>query len=106
MAVGNHTMPSEILSTCTDGLFWCTANWAYTVTSGIWWTALLIGFVFSLYMATIFKFGNTRAFGFASMVGLIGAVWFAIARLMPWWIATIFILTGVIGIASMVMKER
>jgi len=105
MPVGSHPLPSELLSTCSDGMLYCFAQWANTVTGGMFWSFMLIGFMVVLMMATT-RLGNTRAFGYASTVGLIGGIWFAILNLIPWWIATVFILVGAIGLAMMVLSER
>lgn len=105
MTVGNHTLPTEILRTCTDGFLWCFADWAYTVTNGLFWAVALMSFCVVLYMATAYL-GSVRAFGFGSFVGMIGAIWLAIAGLLSWWIASLFILTGIIGLAMMIMSEK
>jgi len=103
--VGNHTMPSQILSTCTDGMMSCFSQWAYDVTNGFFWVALLLGFVAVLIMGTS-RIGFKRSFGFGSFVGMIGSIWFAIMGLMTWWIASLFMLVGMISIAMMIMDTR
>jgi len=105
MVIGNHTLPTEIFTTCTDGFVWCFANWAYVVTSGMFWTFMLIAFSIVLMIATI-RMGTARAFGYGSFVGMIGAIWFAIMKLMPWSIASAFILVGAIGIIMMIISEK
>jgi len=100
-----HSLPSEIMSTCTEGLFWCFSDWVSDVTSGAYWIFMLLGFQFALFIASS-RLGNTRAFGFASFVGLLGAMWLAIAQLIAWWVASAFILVGVVGIAAMIMNEK
>ena len=98
-------LPGTFMDTCTDGFLYCIAVWANNVTQGFFWTALLIGFVAVLAISTQ-RFGGTRSFGFASFTGMIGAIWLATLQLMPWWIASAFILVGVIGIATLVLNER
>jgi len=103
--VGSHELPTEILRTCNDGMLYCFAEWAYQVTDGMFWTFMLLGFVFALFIATS-RLGSTKAFGYASFVGMLGSIWFAVMQLMPWWIASAFILTGVIGLVMMVLSEN
>lgn len=98
-------MPTQIMSSCDEGFMWCFANWGYTVTNGFLWTLILLAFCVSLLMATM-RFGTTRAFGYASFVGLLGSIYLAIMQLMPWWTASAFILTGAVGIVSMIISER
>lgn len=99
-----HELPTQISSTC-DGLFWCFANWAATVTNDFFWIAMLLAFQVALFGAT-FRLGNTRAFGFAAFVGLLGGIWLAILQLIAWHIASAFILVGVIGIAMLILNEK
>ena len=105
LAVGSHALPTQVLRTCTDGMFVCFARWAHNVTGGLFWTLMLLGFAFAMFMATV-RLGNVRAFGFGSFVGMIGAIFLATLQLMPWWTASAFILSGVVGIAMMVMNSR
>jgi len=105
MAIGTHTLPTEIMSSCDKGMLWCFADWAYDVSLGSFWTFMLLAFSVALMMATA-RMGRVRSFGFGSFVGMIGAVWLAIMQLMPWWIASAFILTGIIGVVMMLMAER
>ena len=105
MTVGNHTLPSDLLETCTEGLFYCISEWANEVTMGWFWVFLLIGFMVVLGMGTM-RFGGTRAFGFASFGGMLASMWLSILGLMDWGIASIFILIGAIGLASMILSEK
>ncbi len=100
-----HQLPTDVLTTCTDGLLYCFALWASTVTIGTFWVFALLAFSFALFMATI-RFGTTKAFGFGTFAGLLGAVWLAILQLIPWWVASTFILVGVIGLAMMILSEK
>ncbi len=100
-----HELPSQLLTNCTDGTMSCIAQWAYRVTQGMFWVFALFGFCAALFMATS-RLGNTRAFGFASFVGMMGSIWFATMGLMSWWITTIFILVGAIGIVVMLMSKK
>ena len=100
-----HELPTQLLRSCTDGTMICFARWAYRVTQGTFWTFALLGFCVALFMATS-RLGNTRAFGFASFVGMMGSIFFATMGLLTWWIATAFILTGAIGIVVMIMSKK
>ena len=105
MAVGTHILPSEVLTGCTQGTLYCIAKWASDVTGGAFWTFMLLGFCIAIYIATA-RLGNTRAFGYSSFVGMNGAIFLAITTLIPWWIASVYILVGAIGLASMVMAGK
>lgn len=105
MAVGSHILPTEILTTCSDGFLYCFAEWAGVVTGGAFWVFALLAFSVAILLATI-RFGTVKAFGFGSFVGMIGGIWFAVLQLIPWWIASTFILIGVIGLAMMILSEK
>ena len=98
-------MPSEYLNSCTDGFFVCMARWTNDITSGAFWFMALISFMVIIFLATL-RLGTTRAFGFASFVGLIGGVWLSILQLIPWWLGSTFIIVGVIGIVMMIISEN
>jgi len=100
-----HTLPTKMIRECTDGLLYCFSNWAGEVTLGAFWIFALLAFAFAIFMATM-RFGTIRAFGFGSFVGLIGGVFLAILKLIPWWIASAFIIVGVIGLATMFLSEK
>lgn len=100
-----HPLPTEVLTTCTEGLLYCFSEWASTVTDGAFWVFALIAFSFALFMATI-RFGTVRAFSFGTFAGLIGGIFLAVLQLIPWWIASTFILLGVIGMAMVLISER
>jgi len=97
--------PADFTADC-DGLFVCLADWAYNVTGGLYFALILIAFAVVLYMATITRFGPPRAFGYASFFGAIASVWLAVLQLLPWWIASLFILTGATGMAVLLMKGK
>lgn len=105
MSVGNHTLPSELLNTCSDGLMYCMSEWASDVTGGLFWVFALLSFCVVLIMATA-RLGTTRAFGFGSFAGMLGSIWLSIMGLISWWIASLFIIVGVLGIAMMILSER
>lgn len=104
MAIG-HELPTQLIKTCTDGTLVCFAKWAYRVTFGMFWVFALFGFCVAIFMAAS-RLGNARAFGFASFVGMIGSIFFATLGILTWWIATVFILVGAIGIIIMIMNKK
>ena len=99
-----NSLPTNI-GTDNSTLFLGLAEWAYDVTAGFFWTASLIAFSVVMYIATS-RLDTNRQYGFASFIGLTGAIMLATLRLMPWWIATIFILNGCIALAVMLLSER
>lgn len=103
--VGNHSLPTNILDTCSDGFFYCFATWASNVTTGMYWTFALLTFCSILFVATL-RFGSPRAFGFASFVGLLGGVWLSTLQLIPWWTGSTFIIVGAIGMVTLVLNEK
>lgn len=105
MTVGNHTLPTELIRTCGDGIMSCLSQWAFDVTFGLFWAMGLGAFCVALFMATA-RLGNVRAFGYASFVGMLGAIWLSIMGLIVWWIASAFILTGIVGLVMLIMNER
>jgi len=104
MTVGNHTLPSALLNNC-DGLLYCYSQWAYTVTDGLFFVFALLAFAIIVLISSM-GFGSNRAFGYASFVGMVGAIFLATLNLMTWWIASAFILSGLAGLAFMIMSER
>ena len=102
------TLPGEAVRNCDgfNGLLYCFSRWAYNVTGGLFWTMLLLGFCVAIYMATVNTFRSVRAFGFATVTGALGAIWLGTLQLMPWWTASAFILSGAIGLATMIISEK
>lgn len=99
-----HTLPTNWLGNGT-GLLQGLASWASDVTHGLYWALLLLGFCVVLMIATS-KFGTPRSFGFASFVGMMGSTFLAIASVITWGIASMFIVVGFIGIVVMILNER
>ena len=102
---GNHTLPTNILDTCDDGFLYCFSDWASDVTTGLFWVLALLTFCIIIYIASG-RLGGVRAFGFASFVGMIGGIWLAILKLIPWWAGSSFILVGIIGIMALIISEK
>ena len=105
MTIGTHTLPTEILRTCTDGFFICFSDWAFEITLGTFWMFALLSFCVILFMATINQ-GFGRALGFAGAIGLLGAVFLSINGLLIWWAASGFMIFGLIAIVILIMSER
>jgi len=105
LAIGNHTLPTEIFKTCTDGMMVCFAEWAFEISQGTFWVFALAAFCIIL-MLSLNTLGTNKSFGYASFVGMMGAVWLSIMGLMIWWIASIFLILGFIGIAMLILSER
>ena len=105
MAVGNHTLPQDLLDTCSEGLMYCFAKWTSDVTTGAFWVLALLTFCIVIYMASS-RYGGTRAFAFSSFTGMMGGIWLSILTLIPWWVGSTFIILGVIGLIAMVISER
>lgn len=96
-------LPSDL--TNGPGLLEGMAYWASVVTQGWYWAMALFGFCVVLMIGTT-KFGMPRSFGFASFVGALGATMLAILNLLPWSVASMFIITGFVGFAVMILNER
>ena len=105
MTVGNFSLPTQMMTTCTDGILYCFSKCAGDVTTGLFWVLALLTFMVVIFLAAA-QFGSIRAFGFAAFVGLVGGIWLSIITLIPWWIGSIFIIVGIIGIVVMIISER
>lgn len=95
---------TDIFGSCT-GLLYCLSTWANSVTSGFFWTLVLGGMCVIIFMVAS-RYGNARAFGFAGVTAMFGGLFLAVTTLIPWKIASIFIIVGAIGIVSMRVSER
>jgi len=73
-------------------------------TQGTFWSLLLACFCFVLFMASV-KYGQERATGYGGIAGLFGALILATLNLMSWWIASIFIIVGTLGLTYMIMNR-
>lgn len=99
-----HQLPTNLQEGC-DGVLLCMSRWSYDVTGGMWWTILFLAFLIVLFLATQ-RFGTRRAFGFSSFVSIVGSLFLATLQLMPYWLAAAFILSGVVGLAVLVMGSE
>ena len=88
-----------------DAIFYCFAVWLNTITYGAFWTIIAASLVITLFLASI-RYGVNRAFGFSSVVGLLLATYLLTLKLMPYWVGTIFVLAGCIGVVAMLLNER
>jgi len=96
-------LPKDFINE-SQGMIEGIAKWSYEVTQGTFWSLLLVCFCIVLGVSTV-KYGLERAIGFGSITGLLGALFLATAGLMPWWIASIFIIVGAIGLTYMIMNK-
>ena len=103
LVLAAHPLPTDF-SNSTQGLLIGMGTWANTVTNGLFWTMMLLGFCIVLWVATN-KYTSDRAFGFAGTAGLFGSMFLATAGLITWWIATIFIIVGAVSIVSMIISR-
>lgn len=99
-----HPLPTNWLGNGT-GLLEGMTLWANNVTFGAFWALMLLGFSVVVLIATV-KFGGPRSFGYASFVGMTGAIFMTIAGLMTWGIASMFIVVGFVGFVVLILNER
>ena len=100
-----HQLPTDLVND-TTGLMEGMSIWAFNVTQGWFWAGLLFGFCIVLFVAAS-TYSTMRAFGFAGVAGLFGSLFLVTLNLITWYVASIFILLGIIGVATMVTsKER
>ena len=95
----------DMFSDC-EGLLFCVFQWANTVTNGLAMPMILVALCVVLFLATAPRFGVNRGFGFASVTGLFGGLFLSIMTLIPWWIGSLFVLLGGLGIVMMRLSER
>lgn len=98
-----HPLPTDLVNGST-GVLEGMANWAYTVTNGWFWTAILFVFCIVMYIASS-RYTTERAFGFAAVTGLLGSTFLITLNLMDWKIGSIFIGVGIIGIVWLALKK-
>lgn len=102
-----HTLPGSYMQSCVsgnEGFITCMAQYLFDVTNGIYWAAMLLGFGIAMFVATL-KIGPRKAFGFVSFIWIQGAMMLAVMELVTWWIASAFIITGLIGLGMMFVRE-
>ena len=96
-------LPTDLMNDST-GLMTGIAQWAYNVTFGWFWTIILGIFCVVIYISAS-RYSDDRAFGYASIVGLLGSIFLVILNLMSWYVASIFIILGILGIAWMTLNR-
>lgn len=99
-----HPLPID-LTDDDKGMMQGIADWGYTVTNGMFFVMLLIGFCIVLFIAAS-RYSTDRAFGYAGITGIFGSLMLATLGLMTWWFATIFIIAGIVGVVSMILSRR
>lgn len=95
--------PTNLVN-ATIGLFQGTAIWAYNVTFGLFWAMLLLGFCIVLWISTV-RYGSERATGYAGVIGILGSLFLVTLGLMTWWITSIFIICGLVGVVYMILNK-
>jgi len=98
-----HPLPTDL--TQGTGLMEGLAQWAYTVSNGVFWAALLAGFCVVLGISAS-RYSSDRAFGFAGFTAIVGSIMLATVNLIAWWLASLFIIVGAIGLVTMIMSRR
>lgn len=98
-----HDLPTDLVDD-DIGLMEGMGIWAKNVTSGFFWSFMLLGFCIVLWMATA-RYGNERAFGYAGTVALFGSILLVMIGWIDWSHASILIIIGAIGIATMVRNK-
>lgn len=104
--VGNHTLPSQLITSCDSGLFHCMALWTNTVTDGWFMVLMFVAFLAVLFMGTITLYEKTRAFGFAGFTSITGSIFLGLMGLMNWWVVSMFIIIGCISAAVLIISEK
>jgi len=94
--------PTDLVAS-EGGLLYGLAKWAYNVTDGAFWTLMLAGFCIVMFMA-VARYGTSKAYAYASLVGLFGSIFFIVLGLMPYWLASIFIINGAVGFAVLIVS--
>ena len=100
------TFSTDIYGSCSDGALYCLSLWVNGVTSGLFWTLILLGFLIVLIMVTISRLGTTRAIGFAGTMGIFATFFLLTLGLMPWSIASMFFIAGGASIVALVLNEK
>lgn len=99
-----YPLPTNLDQTC-DGVLYCMADWARNVTDGLFWVIMLAGFGMVIFLG-IKRMGNSRAYGFASVMASLASLWLSTMQLMAWDIAVFFVLNGLVGMAVLVLNEK
>lgn len=94
---------TDIFGDC-EGLFFCIAEWSNTVTSGYFWSIILIAFGIVLFMGT-FNFGGKRAFGYASFATSLIGLTLVQLGLIPLGFFTLVLIVSLVGTAIMLIGE-
>lgn len=97
-----HVLPTNMAN--STGVLLNLASWANVVTGGWFWAIGLWGFMVVLFVGAA-RYSTERAFGWAGMAGLLGAIILAILNLISWQIASANIVIGVLGIVWMILRK-
>ena len=104
LILGSHVLPTDLVNE-TTGLLEGISIWAYNVTNGVFWAALLLGFCVVMGIAAS-RYTSDRAFGFAGVIGIFGSMFLVTLNLISWWFASLFIIVGAILVVTMIISKR
>lgn len=104
IASAAHQLPSDLYNDST-GILTGTATWANNVTYGWFWAAMLFTFCVVLFFAAS-RYTSERAFGYASVSGMLGAIFMITLNLMTWKVGAIFIFAGILGLVWMILRKE
>lgn len=99
-----YPLPIGIMNK-TQGPVTGLAKWVNTVSDGYFWMFIVLAFSVVTFISAA-RYTTDRAFGWASFVGMMASILFAISGLMAWKFASIFIILGMIGIVWMIVKKE
>lgn len=102
MVSAEFATPANLIN--DQGLMYGLALWAYEITNGWFWTAMLLTFCVVLFIASS-RYTTERAFGYAGVVGLLGSLILITLNLMDWKVGTIFIGSGILGIVWLIVSK-
>ena len=97
-----HSLPSDLVDSDTS-LFEGFGDWANSVTFGFFWTGMLLCFCIVLYVASS-RYGGTRAFAYAGVSGMFGAMLLITIGWIPWIYGSAFIIVGAISLVVLYYK--
>ena len=103
-----YELPSRYLRNCTQndtgGFMSCYAGYVNVVTSGMFWAMMLLAFGVVMFIYTI-RYDPKKAFAFTGFIFIVGSILLVYTGLMTWWIASAFIVTGLISLGVVIYRE-
>lgn len=98
-----YALPTGLVN--GTGLMTGFARWAFNVTYGLFFVVMLIAASAVSFLITL-RYSTERSFGYATFVGMAGALILVSLNLIAWKYAAAFILLGVIGLVWMIVGSR